>query len=192
MELILASKSPRRQELFALVGLRHTVIVSDVEENAPAGLAPDQLVEYLAKIKAEAVFAHHRDACVVGADTVVHIDGEIIGKPKNEEDAKRILRKLSGRSHTVYSGLAVLTRACTLVAHEATKVTFASITQEEIDWYVSTGEPLDKAGAYGIQGPGGIFVDRVEGNYFNVIGLPLPPLYRMLKKAGVWEEAIRG
>lgn len=185
MRIILASQSPRRRELFQMLHIPYEAIVSEVEETVPEHIAPGALVETLALQKAQAVFAQHPEACVIGADTIVYIDGEIVGKPKDDENAKRILGKLQGRSHEVYTGVAVLTSKGTEVKHDVTRVTFAPMTEREISWYVSTGEPRDKAGAYGIQGPGGIFVDRVEGNYFNVIGMPLPLLYRMLTKAGV-------
>ncbi|MEL7602097.1 MAG: Maf family protein, partial [Bacillota bacterium] len=133
---------------------------------------------------AQAVRELHSEACVVGADTIVYIDGDIMGKPSDDADAARILNRLQGRTHTVYTGVAVLTPGRTDVRHDATRVTFAPMSEEEIAWYVGTGEPRDKAGAYGIQGPGGMFVERVEGNYFTVIGMPLPLLYRMLQSAG--------
>lgn len=182
--IILASKSPRRQELFSLIGLTYRVIVSDVEETVPPNSAPDELVMALALQKARAVHCDYPNDCVVGADTVVYIDEEIIGKPHDVADAKRILNRLQGRTHVVYTGVAVLSPRGEDVRHAQTRVTFAPMREEEIDWYIQTGEPMDKAGAYGIQGPGGIFVERVEGNYFNVIGMPLPLLYRMLSDAG--------
>ncbi len=182
MKLILASASPRRRELFSMIGLDFSVIVSEVEEIVPDGVGPDELVMSLAKQKAEAVFLEHGGDCVVGADTIVYLDNEIIGKPRDERDAALILRKLAGRTHTVYTGLAVLSgNDCDIVC-DTTDVTFAPMTDAEIDWYISTGEPLDKAGAYGIQGPGGMFVNSIVGNYFTVIGLPLPKLYQLLKK----------
>jgi len=183
MKLILASQSPRRREMLTLMGLKFEIIVSDVEEIAPPNAGPGELVEQLALQKAQAVFMHHPEDCVVGSDTIVYIDGQIIGKPKDEADAFRILSTLQGRQHTVYTGVAVLSPKGQDIRHATTKVTFAPMSEEEIRWYISTGEPLDKAGAYGIQGPGGMFVEKVEGNYFTVIGMPLPVLYRMLKKA---------
>ena len=184
MRIILASQSPRRRELMEMLQIPYEAVVSEVEEIVPEDISPDALVEALALQKAQAVFAQYPQGCVIGADTIVYIDGEIVGKPKDDADAASILRKLQGRSHEVYTGVAVLTPNGTQVRHDITHVTFAPMTEQEISWYVATGEPRDKAGAYGIQGPGGIFVDRVEGNYFTVIGLPLPLLYRMLIKAG--------
>lgn len=184
MHLILASQSPRRQELLKLVGLTYTIAVSDVQETVPAGITPEALVEHLALEKARAVQPRYPEDCIIGADTIVLIDGVIIGKPRDDADAIRILNALQGRVHWVYTGVAVLTPQREDVRHEITKVTFAPMTREEINWYVSTGEPRDKAGAYGVQGLGAVFVTRVEGNYFNVVGMPLPLLYQMLKKAG--------
>ncbi len=184
MRIILASQSPRRRELLAMMNIPYEAIVSEVEETVPEYIAPGALVEALALEKAQAVFAQYPDACVIGSDTIVYIDDEIVGKPKDDADAARILEKLQGRSHEVYTGVAVLTSSGTDVRHDVTRVTFAPMTEREILWYVGTGEPRDKAGAYGIQGPGGIFVERVEGNYFTVIGMPLPLLYRMLARAG--------
>lgn len=184
MRLILASESPRRRELLSMLGFPYEAIVSAVEETVPADIAPDALVETLALQKAEAVAQMHPDACVIGADTIVYIDGQIIGKPRDDADATRILGLLQGRAHAVYTGVAVLTPRGRDLRHDITRVTFAPMTEREIAWYVSTGEPRDKAGAYGIQGPGGIFVERVEGNYFTIIGMPLPLLYRMLREAG--------
>lgn len=185
MELILASQSPRRQELLRMIGLQYTVYVSDIKESVPNGVAPGALVEQLALEKARAVFSLHPQACVIGADTIVYIDGCIIGKPENAADAANILNTLQGRTHTVYTGVAVLAPGHTDIRHAETQVTFAPMTQSEIDWYISTGEPMDKAGAYGIQGPGGIFVEKVDGNYFNVIGMPLPLLYTMLRETNL-------
>lgn len=185
MRIILASESPRRQELLTLMGLDFSTVPSHIEERPPTNAGPDELVRALALQKARAVAALYPDDCVIGADTVVDLDGEILGKPHTPENAKAYLRRMQGRRHIVYTGVALLLGARVDVQSCATNVTFASMDEEEIDWYVSTGEPLDKAGAYGIQGPGGVFVEHVEGNYFNIIGMPLPLLYRMLLDAGV-------
>ncbi|MDL2258208.1 Maf family protein [Eubacteriales bacterium OttesenSCG-928-K08] len=185
MRLILASQSPRRREVLKLMGLDFEVIVSNVEENAPENLSPEKLVCALALQKAQAVYLMHPEDCVIGADTIVFIDEKVIGKPADDMDAKRILNLLQGRTHEVYTGLAVLSSTGRDVQAERTKVVFAPMSQEEIDWYVSTGEPGDKAGAYGVQGLGSLFVEKVEGNYFNVIGMPVPLLYKMLNGAGI-------
>ena len=185
MEIILASQSPRRRELLTLMGLDFTVITSDVEENPPCGVSVDQYVSALALQKAEAVAKDHPNACVIGADTVVYLDGDILGKPHTAENAKKYLTRMQGKQHTVFTGVAVIVNGKADVRVATTDVTFTPMSENEIDWYVSTGEPLDKAGAYGVQGPGGIFVEKIDGNYFNVIGMPLPLLYQMLLDAGI-------
>ncbi len=189
MNLILASQSPRRRELFELIGLPFTPLISQADEDIPLE-EPGAYVEKLALRKAEAVFAEHPQACVVGADTIVWLDGAIIGKPDGEADAYRILRTLSGRTHRVYTGLAVLTPDSQEVLHDITYVTFAPLSDEEIWAYIKTGDPLDKAGAYGVQGKAAIFVEKVEGCYFTVIGLPIPKLYRALAKVGIRPEGM--
>ena len=183
--IILASESPRRRELLTLMGLDFTVITSHVVEQPPHHAAPDEYVKALALQKAQAVANLHPNECVIGADTVVYLDGDILGKPHTPENAKRYLSRMQGRMHTVYTGVAVLCAGKADVRHCCTDVTFCPMSAGEIDRYVATGEPLDKAGAYGVQGPGGVFVERINGNYFNVIGMPLPLLYRMLCDVGV-------
>ncbi|MDD3919798.1 MAG: Maf family protein [Eubacteriales bacterium] len=185
MEIILASQSPRRRELMHLMGIPYTAIVSDVEEVPPVGATPAELVKALALQKAQAVQRLRPKDCIIGADTVVYIDGRVIGKPHSKEEAKKTLTTLSGNTHTVFTGIAVLTPNGQDVRHSETVVTFCNMTEAEIDWYIATGEPMDKAGAYGIQGPGGMFVQKVNGNYFTVIGMDLPMLYDMLKCANV-------
>ncbi|MBQ3552600.1 MAG: septum formation inhibitor Maf [Clostridia bacterium] len=187
LRLILASASIRRRELFSMIGLKYEVIPSLADEDAPL-LPPGEFVEQLAFFKANSVFEQQKDkgdCCVVGCDTIVEIDGKIIGKPRDEADACRILRLLSGRTHTVYTGICVMRGNITDIRHDTTRVTFSKLTDAEIKAYVATGEPMDKAGAYGIQGVGGVLVCGVEGCYFTVVGLPLPMLYDMLKKAGI-------
>ncbi len=180
MKIILASTSPRRRELLTLMGIPFEVIDSQVEEIAPRGVSTAELVKTLALQKAAAVAAAHPCDCVIGADTVVDLDGAVLGKPHTPENAKAYLKRMQGRRHTVYTGVALVTGVRKDVRCCTTDVTFAAMSDDEIDWYVSTGEPLDKAGAYGVQGPGGVFVTHIEGNYFNVIGMPLPLLYEML------------
>ena len=187
MKIVLASQSPRRRQLMELIGIEHIAVVSDVEETAPPDYTPDALVMELALQKARAVHQDYPDDCVIGADTVVFIDDEIIGKPADEAAARATLTRLQGREHIVYTGVAVLSPRGEDVRFEATRVRFSSMSDAEIAWYISTGEPMDKAGAYGIQGPGGMFVSAVNGNYFNVIGMPLPLLYRMLCDAGAMQ-----
>ena len=190
MRLILASQSPRRRKMLALMDYEYEVIVSDANEDVPP-CAPAEFVEKLAERKAEAVFSSHEDCCVIGADTIVYLDGSIIGKPKDRDDAFRILSLLSGRTHTVYTGVAILANGKRHLFHDETDVTFAALSPEEIRAYIGTGEPLDKAGAYGIQGPGSLLVERVNGSYFNVIGMPNEKLYRALKEFGIYPRWMR-
>ena len=180
--IILASASPRRRELLQMLGLAFEVRPARGEERMPQGAAPDELVMALSRQKAEELAAP--DAIVIGADTVVALDGVILGKPKDAEDAKRMLLKLSGRRHTVYTGVTVLRGSTMLSRAERTEVFFRPLDGDEIERYVATGEPLDKAGAYGIQGFGSLFVERIEGDFFNVMGLPLCCLGKMLKDLG--------
>ncbi len=184
--MILASGSARRRELMELAGYDFTVHVSDADE-ASDTLDPALLVCELALKKARAVQEEIGEPCVVvGADTVVVLDGRIIGKPKSKDDAFSILKSLSGRTHTVYTGLCVLRGADEPFTHcDTTNVTFSQLSDEEIYAYIETGEPMDKAGAYGVQGVGCVFVARVEGCYFTVIGLPMPTLYTALKQKGI-------
>ncbi|MDO5111291.1 MAG: Maf family protein [Clostridia bacterium] len=184
MELILASGSPRRREMFDLMGLSYTLRPSDADESLPP-CAPSDMVETLALRKAASIKKSAPGCCVVGADTVVYLDGHIIGKPADEADASRILHMLSGRTHTVYTGVAILTDEKQLVFHETTDVTFATLSEAEIADYIASGEPMDKAGAYGVQGIGAVLVEKVEGCYFNIIGLPIPTFYRKLAEAGI-------
>ena len=188
MELILASQSPRRHEIMHLMGLPYQTEVCTDPEKVVDGLPIPETVMHLALQKAQFALQKHPDACVIGADTVVDLDGEILGKPKSPDDAVATLSRMQGRSHVVYTGLAVLRTGHSDVRYVSTKVRFRPMTQKEILWYVSTGEPLDKAGSYGVQGFGSVFVESVEGNYFNVVGLPAPTLYEMLLKAGAITE----
>lgn len=186
MQLILASGSARRRELMEMAGYDFTVRVSNADESSAIS-DPALMVRELALKKARSVQEELGEpCCVVGADTVVVIDGRIIGKPRDEEDAFAILRTLSGREHMVYTGLCVLCGADEPFAHcDETRVTFSELSDVEIRAYIKTGEPMDKAGAYGVQGVGCVFVKRVEGCYFTVIGLPMPTLYGALKEKGI-------
>ena len=185
MNLILASASPRRQELLRLIAEDFTVCPADADESLPAGLPITEQLEMLARRKAAAVFAEHPDCAVIGADTMVVLDGAPLGKPQDAEDAKRMLRALSGRTHEVVTGFAVLTPAGGRADSRVTRVHFRALTQDEIDAYVATGEPLDKAGAYGIQGRGAALITGIEGDYFSVVGLPVEGLYCMMKEMGI-------
>ena len=188
MKIILASQSPRRREILQLMDIPFEVIESHVKEIPPAGATPEALVKALAEQKARAVFALHPEDCVIGADTVVDLDGRVLGKPHTPERAKKYLHLLQGRSHIVYTGVCVLTPGHADIRSARTDVTFRPMSDAEIDWYVDTGDPLDKAGSYGVQGPASLFVDHLEGNYFNIIGMPAPTLYEMLLQAHVIDE----
>ena len=181
---VLASQSPRRRALLERLGLRFDVLPSASEEEWPDGLAPAPAVERLALEKADAVAARRPDALVLGADTVVVLDGDVLGKPRSPDEARAMLARLAGATHTVYSGLALVhpPSARRVTAHEATDVTFGALAPEEIAAYVASGSPMDKAGAYGIQDDAGaLFIDRIVGDYYNVVGLPLRRLYRTLR-----------
>ncbi|WP_295629535.1 nucleoside triphosphate pyrophosphatase [uncultured Intestinimonas sp.] len=186
MGLILASGSPRRRQLLEQIGLTFVVRSSDVDESVSPGLTPAQVVESLSARKGEAVAAEAAPGdLVLSADTVVALDGAILGKPRDRAEAEAMLTALSGRTHQVYTGVTLLQDGRRLTGHEVTAVTFRPLSPEEIAAYVSTGEPMDKAGAYGIQGLGALLVERLEGDYFNVMGLPLCRLGEMLAQFGV-------
>ena len=189
MAMILASQSPRRRELLGQMGFSFTVRPAKGEELPHPELTPAQLVEELARQKALEVSAEaEADDVVVAADTVVAIDGKVLGKPHDKAQAAEMLSALSGREHTVYTGVAVRRGETLLVEHEATFVRFRPLTQREIDLYIQTGEPMDKAGSYGIQGYGALLVEGIRGDYFNVVGLPICRLGRMLAQVG--EDAL--
>ena len=180
MKIILASKSPRRQELIRQITTDFQVIVSDVEETIPDGLAPEEVPVHLAHIKAQAVSADHPSRVVVGADTVVILDGQVLGKPQDKDDAYAMLGALSGKTHTVVTGCCITDGIRTRCFSEKTEVTFYTLTDKEIWDYIATGDPFDKAGSYGIQKGGMLFVRGIKGDFFNVMGLPVGKLYREL------------
>lgn len=182
MAIILASQSPRRRELLRQIGLEDFLVIpAKGEEKMTDDLTPAQLVEELSRQKAEEVAAQRGpEDIIIGADTVVALEHQVLGKPGTPERAAEMLRRLSGREHQVYTGVTVIKGDKTITAHEMTNVYFRKMTEEEIQWYVSTGEPLDKAGAYGIQGRGARFIPRIEGDYANVVGLPVCRLAAML------------
>lgn len=182
MKIILASASPRRKELLTLAGIEYEVIVSQCEEILPDGITPEKAVEELAKQKAEDVFSRNSDAMIIAADTVVALGNTILGKPKDEADAFNMLSSLSGRRHTVFTGVCIKTKEKTDIFHVATEVEFYDLTEKEIRDYIATKEPMDKAGAYGIQGKGFVLVKGIHGDYFNVVGLPLAETVRHLNK----------
>lgn len=181
--VILASQSPRRRELLTLVGIQHEVRPADIDESPLEGESPRDYVERLAREKVEAIDAP--GAVTIGSDTTVVVDGQILGKPEDEGEAVSMIRRLSGRSHLVMTAVAARWRAHLVSDVEEVKVDFRSLTLDEIRAYVATGEPMDKAGAYGIQGFGATIVDRVEGDYFAVMGLPLNRLTRLLESLGL-------
>ena len=185
--IILASSSPRRKELLELVGVPFTIQASYVNEEVSPDLTPPQVVEELALRKAADIAQNLENDLVIGSDTIVVLDEQILGKPCDKQDAFAMLAKLQGRSHQVFSGVALVDSKTkeTLVAHQKTDVWMRSLTDEEIWAYIHTGEPMDKAGAYGIQGIGAINIERIEGDYFNVVGLPLVLLQDMLKKFNI-------
>ncbi len=182
MKIILASASPRRKELLTLAGIEYEVVVSQCEEILPDGITPDKAVEELARQKAEDVFARNKDAMIIAADTVVALGNTILGKPKDEDDAFSMLSSLSGKRHTVFTGVCIKTKDKTDIFHVATEVEFYKLSEKEIKDYIATKEPMDKAGAYGIQGKGFVLVKGIHGDYFNVVGLPLAETVRHMNK----------
>jgi septum formation protein len=185
IRVILASSSPRRRELLEMIGVAHEVIPAHIDETYRPGEPPAAHAERLARQKGERIAAGALEAVVISADTVVVIDGEVLGKPSDAEDAVRMLQRLSGRTHTVHTGVAVARRGCMESAVETVAVTFRTLSAEEIAAYVATGEPMDKAGAYGIQGYGALLVERIEGDFFAVMGLSLVRLFALLRRLGV-------
>jgi septum formation protein len=184
-KVVLASASPRRRELLTLIGIEHSVVPSNFDETMQAGEEPLGHALRLAAEKAGAVASAHPDAVVIGADTVVVLDGEVLGKPSTPAAAGETLRALSGRTHTVITAVAVAHGGVVRRGAEQVAVTFRRLDADEVDAYVATGEGMDKAGAYGIQGFGATIVERIEGDYFAVMGLPLVRLVCLLREVGV-------
>lgn len=185
MEIILASKSPRRRELLSLVGFTDFMVIpSDAEENISLP-DPGETVRQIALAKARDVSSRHPSALVIASDTLVFLDGQALGKPKDASDAKRMLTSLSGRRHEVFSGVALLKGGDETSFYEKTDVFFRRMTGSEIDAYIRSGEPMDKAGAYGAQGRGAVFIERIEGDFFNVMGLPVCRLVLALSEMGI-------
>ena len=187
MRIILASQSPRRRELLAQMGItKFDILPAQGEEVADRTLLPHLLVEELALHKAEEIAAQAGpEDLVIAADTVVAIDGQVLGKPRSEAHAIEMITALAGREHHVYTGFTVCYRGQVLSGHEDTAVRFRPLTRDEIAAYVATGEPMDKAGAYGIQGRGCVLVEGIRGDYYNVVGLPVCRLAQTLAKLGV-------
>ena len=192
-KIILASASPRRAALLTQLGLPFTVLASGIAEDEKQEIEPCRLAERLALDKAHAVARQVDNGIVIGADTIVCIDNQVLGKPRDRIDAVEMLRLLSGRTHHVLTGLALIGRPeGRILTHvESTRVVIRELRTGEIDWYVDSGEPYDKAGGYGIQGRAAVFVDSLEGCYFNVVGLPLAALWQLLGSFGIriWEGA---
>ncbi len=185
-KLILASKSPRRAEILHAAGWPFEAIAANIDETRDDNEDAVDYVKRLAKEKAEAVGANLASGLVLAADTTVVIDDHVLGQPVDDEDARRMLRLLSGRWHEVLTGVALLRAGegtgAAVVDYERTRVRFSELSSEEIDWYVATGEPMGKAGAYGIQGSAALFIEEIQGDYFNIVGLPVRLVYEMVKK----------
>ena len=187
MAIILASGSPRRRELLEMLGARDMLVIpAKGDEVPPRGAGPGDTVKALSRAKTLEV-AEHRPAgdVIIGADTIVWLDGRVLGKPHLEREAAEMLNELSGRAHEVWTGVCIARGGEVLCEAERTEVRFRELSGREIAAYIATGEPMDKAGAYGAQGLGALFVERIDGDFFNVMGLPLCRLGRMLKKLGV-------
>lgn len=187
MDIILASQSPRRRELLERMGItRFKTVSPDIDERAFDGLPPEELVRRLSAEKAGAVADRVGDgAIIIAADTVVALDGTVLGKPGDDLEAFKMLSTLSGVRHQVYTGVTVLLGGERFTEHEVTDVTFRELSEQEIEQYVATGEPMDKAGAYGIQGFGALLIEGIQGDYYNVMGLPVCRLGGILRQLGV-------
>ncbi|TQR14829.1 Maf family protein [Psychrobacillus soli] len=178
--IILASESPRRKELFSKLAIPFEVQPAKIDETAEGALTPEDLAISIAYKKTVPIVRANPNAIVIGADTTVHLGKELLGKPTNEEQAREYLKKLSGRTHNVVTGVSIQGCGTSISFAESTLVTFYELTDEQIDAYVATGDSLDKAGAYGIQTMGGLFVEKIEGDYNNVVGLPISRLFHTL------------
>jgi septum formation protein len=183
--VILASASPRRRELLTLVGIPHVVEPADIDESYRDGEEAAEHAERLAREKAATIAARHSDAIVIGADTIVLIEGLVLGKPRDEADAERMLAMLAGQTHVVLTAVAVSQGARMRSGVESVRVTFRALTRARIRAYIATGEPMDKAGSYGIQGYGATLVERIDGDYFAVMGLALARMIDLLGELGV-------
>ena len=186
-KIILASQSPRRRDLLKQIGLEFEIDSSNYEEDMTLDMEPKKLAEYLSLGKAKDVAQRHKNSIVISADTIVAVDNEVFGKPKTPEKAKYMLQKLSGRAHSVISGFTIIDTETNKQISKSveTKVYFKNISEEEMDAYIATGEPLDKGGGYAIQGIAALFVEKIEGDYFNIVGLPIIALTDELKNFGI-------
>lgn len=194
MKIYLASASPRRREILNLAGIRHSVVLPSVSEDLEDGVKPCNAVVMLSERKAEGAFAlideRDDDFAVIAADTVVALGDKIFGKPRNGKDAFEILRQLSGARHEVFTGVTIASPGKRISFFEQSYVYFNELSDEEIEAYISSGEPMDKAGAYGIQGRGCVFVKRIEGDFFNIMGLPVAKVYDALKSEFSYKPAL--
>ncbi|HET7551290.1 MAG TPA: Maf family protein [Gemmatimonadaceae bacterium] len=188
MRVILASSSPRRHDLLTMIGIEHAVIPADIDESQFDGERPVEHVERLAREKGATIALRFPDSLVISADTIVVENGDVLGKPGDAAEARSMLRRLAGRTHRVYTAVATTLAGRTLSAVEEVSVTFLPLSDHTIASYVATGEPMDKAGSYGIQGYGATLVERIDGDFFAVMGLPLARLVRMLGEIGVGYE----
>ncbi|MGV2622247.1 UNVERIFIED_CONTAM: Maf family protein [Halobacillus marinus] len=182
--LVLGSGSPRRKQLLELAGYDFSIRTSEVDESLEPGMRPEEAVVYLAEKKGEALERKHGEVLLT-ADTVVADQGEILGKPRNEEEARRYLRQLSGGTHQVYTGVCLRGEDGCRSFFISTSVTFLKLSPEDVEWYIRTGEWLDKAGGYGIQGKGSLLVEKLEGDFYNVVGLPIARVVRALEQLGI-------
>ncbi len=181
MRLILASGSPRRKELLSTLNIPFEIIVSNFEENIDQNKSLEKEIERLSYGKASSVYQSNKDAIVIGADTIVTINNKVLGKPKNEQDAKRMLNLLSNNVHTVITGVTIMSKDKAETFSCASKVYFDKLSDEEIEEYINTKEPMDKAGAYAIQGIGSKFIKKIEGDYYAIVGLPINQIYQKLR-----------
>ena len=181
MKIILASASPRRRELMNMITPEFTAVSVDADETLPEGIAPMEASEYLAKLKAETAAAEYPDSIVIGCDTTVICDEQILGKPADKQQCRAFMELLSGRTHKVATGCCIAYKGRTVSFTSVTEVTFRSLEAQEIEEYISTDEPYDKAGGYGIQGRGALLIEKINGDYFTVVGLPVSRLYQKLK-----------
>lgn len=185
-DIILASSSPRRREIMNKLRLSYKVVISNVSEKMDPSLSLKERVMDLAEQKAAAVFAENRDSLVLGADTIVEIDGEVLGKPHGRSEAREMLKKLSGRTHRVITAYAIMHDDELIRDYDEAFVTFVKMDDAEIERYINTREPYDKAGGYAVQGLSSVFVEKIDGSFFTVMGLPLHRIYQEFKKLGLF------
>ena len=182
MTLILASGSPRRKQILEYLNIPFDVVVSNAEEHIDSNKPLEKEIEKLSYLKAEEVFKRHKDAVVIGSDTIVTINNKVLGKPKNEDEAKQMLQLLQNNKHTVITAVTIMSKDKTITFHNNSDVYFNPISEKEIDEYIKTKEPMDKAGAYAIQGIGAKFIKKIDGDFYSIMGLPLNEVYLKLKE----------